>query len=271
MMIRRKKKNKEELKVEEAKTVVDEVKLDESAIEPVVVIEKELTTLPSDTQTNDIVQKETSEIETKVVEESQIKGLETSIDISKDLMDEKGIDVVKVEQENKVIEDGKIEIKTTISTKNYDEAVVKLINEVKIFSDEDADLDIQMKRRIWPIILIIILLLGISGGLYYYFCIYEESPIKEKEQSKEPEQITIIYRYEETEEGIVFYGNNNVVDTYECEGCTAYSFGTYEYFSDNPTLLAIQQDKEIFLYDYTSKKIVSEKYTQLKNLKQGDD
>lgn len=267
-MFRRKKKKREEETVEENTLVTEE---------SITIKEEPLAEEKEEHQEEMVNEENTVEtelvnVEPEIAEDNKISGLETSIAISKDLMDEKGIDVVKVEQENKVIEDGKIEIKTTISTKNYDETVVKLINEVKIFSDEDADLGIQPKRRIWPIILIIIILLGLAGGLYYYFNIYEDEPAaKEKDNKEEKKQGKVLYRYEETEEGIVFYGDNEVIDTYVCEKCKAYSLGTYEYFSTNPTLLAIQQDKAIFLYDYTLKQVVSEKYTQLKNLKQGEN
>ena len=270
MMFRRKKKKIEEEIIEDSEVIKAEEKVEETP-QSEENLQNEETADTVELEQEVITDNEEVVTEEEQKEENELPDIETSIAISKDLMDEKGIDVVKVEQENTVVEDGTIEIKTRISTKNYDEAVVKLINEVKIFSDEDADLGIQPKRRIWPIILIIIILLGLAGGLYYYFYIYEDNNVKsEKTQEEEEQKDKIIYRYEEQEDAIIFYGDNEVIDTYECDECKAYSLGTYEYFSTNPTLLAIQQDKEIFLYDYTLKQVVSDKYSQLKNLKSDD-
>ena len=273
-MLKRKKKKKE--KVEEIK---EEQELDlkeenqEQSDENTIEIEETMEEKKVDEVESKVEDSssETMELMVEEKEESKVSGLETSIAISKDLLDEKGIDVVKVEQENKVVDDGKIEIKTTISTKNYDEAVVKLINEVKIFSDEDADLGIKPKKRVWPIILIILILLGIAGGVYYYLYIHEDEPAKQDDKKTQEEtKKDILYRYEETEEGIVFYGDNEIIGTYECEKCTAYSLGTYKYFSTDPTVLAIQDGKEIFLYDYTLNSVVGEKYTNMQNLKQDE-
>ena len=65
-------------------------------------------------------------------------------------------------------------VRQTISTKTYSATVDKLVGEVKLFNDDDADLGIEKKRKIWPIILVL-LLLGIIGFCVWYFVINEKT------------------------------------------------------------------------------------------------
>ena len=156
-----------------------------------------------------------------------------------------------------------------ISNKNYDDEVVKLIDEVKIFNDEDDDLVLVRKRRIWPIFLTLIIMGSLGFGIYYFIANYENKAPKKAEPQEEVKEVE--YRYEKTEDGIVFYADDKELVTYSCSDCEPYLVGQYEYFSTNPTLLAIVENDEVFLYDYTAKEIVSDKYTQMKNLKDDDE
>lgn len=260
-----KRKNKSREKIEEI--IEDKVEQPLECEIEVVKNEEEKFDMDSEKELTEIIE---NPLVDEKAEDNKASELETNIEISKELMDGKGIDVVKVEQENTLIDDGKIEIKTTISTKNYDETVVKLINEVKIFSDDEDDLGIKNKRSIWPIILVAAVLLCIAAGIYYYLCMRD----KDSSQKEEKGTITdnaVLYRYEQTESGINFYGDNKLISTYECEDCEAYSFGQYEYFSKDSTVLAIEDDKEVFLYDYTLNQIIGEKYTQLQNIIHKDE
>lgn len=218
----------------------------------------------------EIIIKDSSDSDRKesLANDKNFPEVETIVEVSKDLDDRD----VEVEQERKIIDEGQIEIKTTISTKNYEDTVVKLINEVKIFNDDAGDLGFQHKRRFWPIILVLIVLSGVAFGIYYCIHIDDEENEVEKEPVNEViEKGNVLYRYEETESGIDFYADNKLVSSYDCDECSAYSLGTYEYFSTEPTVLAIKEGKSIFLYDYVLSEVISDKYTQLQNLKQGED
>lgn len=180
--------------------------------------------------------------------------------------------VEKIEEKPTVQEEPKEEeVRQPISTKTYSATVDKLVGEVKLFNDDDADLGIDKKRRVWPIILILILLVGGAFGIWYFLLNDNndlgKSKEEEKEVAEENKNQNIEYRYEEKEDGIEFYNGTELVDTYSCEGCKAYVYGRYEYFSSMPTVIAIQDGEKIFLYDYTLKKVVSDNYTQLQNIK----
>ena len=167
-------------------------------------------------------------------------------------------------------------VRQTISTKTYSATVDKLVGEVKLFNDDDADLGIEKKRKIWPIILVL-LLLGIIGFCVWYFVINEKTldfgnkAENEENKVEEEQNKNIKYRYEEKENGIEFYNDQELVDTYSCEGCKAYVYGRYEYFSSMPTVIAIQENDNVFLYDYTLKKVISDNYKQLQNIKSDGD
>lgn len=182
---------------------------------------------------------------------------------------------VETLEEKKVQEEPKEEVRQSISTKNYSATVDKLVGEVKLFNDDDADLGIDKKRRVWPIILILILLVGGAFGIWYFLLNDNndlgKSKEEEKEVTEENKNQNIEYRYEEKEDGIEFYSGTELVDTYSCEGCKAYVYGRYEYFSSMPTVIAIQDGEKIFLYDYTLKKVVSDNYTQLQNIKSDEE
>ena len=257
-MFKRKKKQQEETENLESEVLVEQEKQEELTESE---IDKNKET--EETLANEIIEETVSE-SSDVVEEKEVPEeakQEEKIEES---------ELVEVEQESKIVEDGKIEIKTTISTKNYDDAVVKLINEVKIFNDDADDLGFNKKRKVWPIILIIILLIGAAVGIYFFVEYQkEEEPAKESEETVNNNS-NVTYRYEKTENGIEFFADNNALNIYECEDCSIYSLGVYEYFSTDPTVLAIQEGDNIFLYDYTLDKVVSEKYKELRNLKAGD-
>lgn len=187
------------------------------------------------------------------------------------------------EKENEIIEDEKIsveeknseEVRQPISSKNYSATVNKLVGEVKLFNDDDVDLEMEKKRSVWPIFLILILLISIGIGVWYFFIKDNKTEIENgsEESKKQEEEVTedVIYRYEETEEGIKFYNGSELVNTYSCENCKAYVYGRYEYFSSMPTVIAIQEGDNVFLYDYTLKKVISDNYIQLQNIKSNDD
>ena len=161
-------------------------------------------------------------------------------------------EVEKVEEKKNQEEPKEEEVRQPISTKTYSATVDKLVGEVKLFNDDDDDLGVDRKRRIWPIILILILLAGIAFGIWYFFIKdnndFEKTKDEEKEVKEEAKNQNVVYRYEEKEDGIEFYNGSELVDTYTCEECKAYVYGRYEYFSSMPTVIAIQEGEKVFLY-----------------------
>lgn len=236
-------------------------------------------------EVTETVEQTSSELEIAQVNEN-VENNEQSVElenteINENINDEQAVEldvstkqeeVEKIEEKPTVQEESKEEeVRQPISTKNYSATVDKLVGEVKLFNDDDADLGIDKKRRVWPIILILILLVGGAFGIWY-FLLNDNNDLgktkeEEKEVAEENKNQNIEYRYEEKEDGIEFYNGTELVDTYSCEGCKAYVYGRYEYFSSMPTVIAIQDGEKIFLYDYTLKKVVSDNYTQLQNIK----
>lgn len=236
-------------------------------------------------EVTETVEQTSSELEIAQVNEN-VENNEQSVElenteINENINDEQAVEldvstkqeeVEKIEEKPTVQEESKEEeVRQPISTKTYSATVDKLVGEVKLFNDDDADLEIDKKRRVWPIILILILLVGGAFGIWY-FLLNDNNDLgktkeEEKEVAEENKNQNIEYRYEEKEDGIEFYNGTELVDTYSCEGCKAYVYGRYEYFSSMPTVIAIQDGEKIFLYDYTLKKVVSDNYTQLQNIK----
>lgn len=165
-------------------------------------------------------------------------------------------------------EDGTIEIKTVISTKNYDDTVVKLINEVKMFNDEVDEIVTEKKKKIWPFILILLLVLVIGIGVFIFLNM--ESETKPKEENKEEKtNKDITYSFEETEDGISFFAGEELIGIYKCVECEVLS-GSQEYFSSKDKVIAITDDDNIFLYDFEKQEAISENYQTFKLLKNGE-
>ena len=223
-------------------------------------IQEEVTEVVSNENIEDNKLEENTEIEQPIENKSESPEKENEI----------------IEEEKNIEEEKKIEeARQPISSKNYSATVNKLVGEVKLFNDDDVDLGIEKKRSVWSIFLILLLLISIGVGVWYFFIndnktglenSSDESKNKEDEVTKD-----IVYRYEETKEGIKFYNGSELVDTYSCENCKAYVYGRYEYFSSMPTVIAIQEGDNAFLYDYTLKKVISDNYIQLQNIKSNDD
>lgn len=252
-MFKRKKK-KQELEEEKAIEIeeIDE-KLANEEVEENILDKKLEETTSNDTNIDIQLEKENKE---ENIDEQLDNKEDKEIGSCEDLKEEQPIEENELPKEEQII-----------STKNYDDAVVKLIDEVKIFSD-DEDLVFSSKRKVWPIIFIIILLLGIAAGIYWYVELREDNPTIKEENVQEEQNTT--YRYEKTEKGIEFFANNELLNVYECETCDVYTLGTYEYFSTDPTVLAIKEEENVFLYDYTLNKVVSDNYTKLQNLMEDD-
>lgn len=223
-------------------------------------------------EVTETVEQTSSELEIAQVNEN-VENSEQPVELENTEINENINDeqAVELDVSAKKEEPKEEEVRQPISTKNYSATVDKLVGEVKLFNDDDADLGIDKKRRVWPIILILILLVGGAFGIWYFLLNDNNDLGKSKEEEKkvteENKNQNIEYRYEEKEDGIEFYNGTELVDTYSCEGCKAYVYGRYEYFSSMPTVIAIQDGEKIFLYDYTLKKVVSDNYTQLQNIK----
>lgn len=259
-----KKKKKKHNHEEQTNIVINENIEVENARSEEDVVQKENETLTVDEVAKD---KEVNDNEQKLEEE-----LAPLSEEKKELP--QTVETVNEPEKVEVKEETVSQENQRISTKNYDAAVVKLISEVKIFNDDDADLGIDNKRRIWPIILVLLMLGAIGFGVWYFVIEGNKFNIgKNKDNEAEEPNVEIntnvntTYRYEEKEEGIEFYSGTELIDTYSCEGCKAYSYGMYEYFSSIPTVIAIQDGENVFLYDYTLKKVISENYKQLQNIK----
>lgn len=210
------------------------------------------------------------ELKKEVVEETEIIEEEVKVEVTEDKEDISIEEEIKKsdEIETEELEDDKTEeydfYRPTISSSTYGETVDSLVKEVQLFHEE-GDIVIPKKSKLWLIIgaILFVVIIGIV-----IFLITNNDNKNTKKDNKSNEVITYDYKYKELEDRIEFYDGDRLIDTYTCmsKNCSAYSFGRYGYFGIDKTVIAINDDKSVFLYDYIEKKTISSLYVQLQNL-----
>lgn len=217
-------------------------------------------------------QKEESlELEEKIeeqVEESEEKKEPETLELENQV--EESIEDEEKNETDESLEEDYEYYKPKITSSTYNETVDNLIDEVKLFHGE-GEIDIQPKKAkkgLW--ITLIILFLIIIICVVWMFLKSDDK--KEPKKNNEKEDVIYNYTYKEVDSKIEFYKDEKLIDTYTCmsKDCSVYSIGRYNYFSTDPTIIALQDDNSVFLYNYVDKKTVSSFYTTLQNLYKDD-
>lgn len=147
--------------------------------------------------------------------------------------------------------------------------VEDLVKEVQIFSDEEDFLPDKKKghKALW-VFMILILLIILGVALFFYL----KKDSREEEKDVEEPLIVHNYSYEELEDKIVFYDNEEEIDSYLCvDACSVYSLGRYQYFSKDNGVIALMDGENIFLYDFINKKEITDNFVRLENLFKEDE
>lgn len=202
----------------------------------------------------------------KVIEETPAEEIEEK---TTETVEETPIEENISEKENDKTEEY-IFYRPTISSSTYGETVDNLVKEVQLFHEE-GDIEIPKKSKLWLIVGIILFVIIVS--IFAYLLINNNNKKDNKKDNNINNDITYDYNYKEFDDRIEFYDGDKLIDTYTCmsEKCSVYSLGRYSYFGVKPTIMAIYDDKSVFLYNYIEKKTTSALYTQLQNLIKEDE